>query len=107
MNGQTSLVFARMLIPYPAEFMWECFGKIVPETPKSAILGQKAMHWRLFEALAHLPNEPIYQILHRYLERAPQPIVGRWQLAGRIAQVFGDYRTYRRDWLAAWHQGLN
>jgi exodeoxyribonuclease V gamma subunit len=98
-------ICAHVDMPYPAEFMWECFGKIVPETPKSAILGQKAMHWRLFEALAHLPNEPIYQILHRYLERAPQPIVGRWQLAGRIAQVFGDYRTYRRDWLAAWHQG--
>ena len=90
---------------YPAGFMWECFGKIVPETPKSAILGHKAMHWRLFEALAHLPDDPIYQILHRYLERAPQPMVGRWQLAGRIADVFGDYRTYRRDWLAEWHQG--
>lgn len=90
---------------FPASFMWECFGKIVPETPKSPILSPQAMHWRLFTALENLPNDEIYQVLHRYLERNPQPLVGRWQLAGRIAEVFGYYRTYRRDWLALWRLG--
>ncbi len=98
-------ICANVSTNYPASFMWDCFAKIVPDTPKSAILSPEAMHWRLFAALAKLPNEPMYQVLHRYLERTPQPLLGRWQLAGRIAQVFSDYRTYRRDWLALWHAG--
>ena len=100
-------VCANLNTEFPANFMWQCFSNIVPETPKSPILSPEAMQWRLFSALdpQKLPQDDIYQILHRYLERTPQPLVGRWQLAGRIAQVFGYYRTYRRDWLAAWHQG--
>lgn len=98
-------VCANVNAEYPANFMWDSFGKIVPETPKSAILSPEAMQWRLFAELANLPNEPIYQVLQRYLERTPQPLLGRWQLAGRIAEVFGHYRNYRRDWLALWRDG--
>lgn len=98
-------ICANVNADYPANFMWNCFGKIVPETPKSAVLSPEAMQWRLFAELADLPNEPIYQVLHRYLERTPQPLLGRWQLAGRIAEVFGHYRNYRRDWLEIWREG--
>ena len=98
-------VCAHVNTEFPANFMWNTFGKIVPETPKSAILSPEAMQWRLFEALASLPDEPIYKVLQQYLERTPQPLLGRWQLAGRIAEVFSHYRIYRRDWLAHWHQG--
>ena len=58
-------VCANVSAEYPANFMWDSFGKIVPETPKSAILSPEAMQWRLFAELANLPNEPIYQVLQR------------------------------------------
>lgn len=105
--AQTFGISANLNTEFPANFMWQCFGAVVPETPKSPVLSPQAMQWRLFTALdpQKLPQDDIYQILHRYLERTPQPLVGRWQLAGRIAEVFGYYRTYRRDWLDTWHKG--
>ncbi|PTQ90964.1 exodeoxyribonuclease V subunit gamma [Agitococcus lubricus] len=98
-------ISANLQTAFPADFMWQCFSHIVPDTPKSPLLSPEVMHWRLFHALAQLPHEPCYDVLQRYLARTAPSALGRWQLAGRIAQVFGYYRIYRRDWLAQWREG--
>ncbi|MCP5174618.1 MAG: exodeoxyribonuclease V subunit gamma [Moraxellaceae bacterium] len=104
--AQKNGVSANLATEFPANFMWHCFSQVVPQTPKSPVLSPEAMQWRLFSALdpQQLPQDDTFLILHRYLERNPHAL-GRWQLAGRIAEVFGYYRSYRRDWLDCWREG--
>lgn len=59
-----------------------------------------ALRWRIFELLPTLTDPQV----QRYLQGEDVPR-RRFQLADRIAGLFGQYLVYRRDWLLDWERG--
>jgi exodeoxyribonuclease V gamma subunit len=67
------------------------------------------------EAAAPVPGQRLRWLIDDWLRRrGPQfpalaPLsadaAARWQLAGQVAGLFGDYLIYRPDWLSAWAAG--
>ncbi|MDO8329649.1 MAG: exodeoxyribonuclease V subunit gamma [Fluviicoccus sp.] len=99
-------IAAHFKIQYPASFLWECYQPVLDSHEHIQSLPKELMQWRLFERLATLPeDDPDFAALRHYLQRTPQPVLGRWQLAGRIASAFADYISYRPDWMETWGRG--
>ncbi|MBL8246234.1 MAG: exodeoxyribonuclease V subunit gamma [Rhodanobacteraceae bacterium] len=61
---------------------------------------RQALRWRIH---ALLPRIDSPELAH-YLEGEDAPR-RHFQLADRLAGLFGQYLVYRRDWLAAWERG--
>lgn len=59
-----------------------------------------ALRWRIHELLPELQDTSISAFLSE--RDAPRR---RYQLADRLAHLFGQYMTYRPDWLQAWQRG--
>jgi len=59
-----------------------------------------ALRWRVHALLPTLDDPQVNQYLTG--EDVPRR---RFQLADRLAGLFGQYLVYRRDWLAAWEKG--
>ncbi len=59
-----------------------------------------ALRWRIYQLLADLPAPQV----QRYLHGADAPR-RRYQLADRLAGLYGQYLVYRCDWLRDWEQG--
>lgn len=59
-----------------------------------------ALRWRIHELLPSLDHPEV----NRYLEGDDAPR-RRFQLADRLAGLYGQYLVYRRGWLAAWENG--
>ncbi|HEX5277210.1 MAG TPA: exodeoxyribonuclease V subunit gamma [Fluviicoccus sp.] len=99
-------IAAHFDIQYPISFRWQCYKQVLDSNEHTQSLPRELMQWRLFERLGHLPDDdPDFHPLRAYLQRTPNPVLGRWQLAGRIAQAYADYVSYRPDWLERWRQG--
>jgi exodeoxyribonuclease V gamma subunit len=58
--------------------------------------------WSIHAILSDLPQEPHFDPLRAYLDRAG---TGALPLAARLARVFDDYQVYRPELLAAWRRG--
>lgn len=96
-------VCANVDFPYPAQFIWQLFGRLLPDVPTTSPFDRDIMAWRLYGLLGALGPGEDCQPLHRYLARSDTR--GRMELARRIAGLFDQYLVYRPDWLQAWAQG--
>ncbi|MEX1198405.1 MAG: exodeoxyribonuclease V subunit gamma [Pseudohongiellaceae bacterium] len=88
----------------PAHWIWETLRGVLPEVPDRDPLDREMATWRLFAILPEQMDRPECAALSRYLEDDGDG-VKRWQLAGRIADVFDRYQFYRPDWIRDWTAG--
>lgn len=74
--------------------------------PADDELDTEALHWRLYAALLDpaATRGPPLRALQPYLSGDP---LRPWSLAGELAEVFGKYQAWRRDWLLAWERGAD
>ncbi|GAB3737588.1 exodeoxyribonuclease V subunit gamma [Luteimonas pelagia] len=66
-----------------------------------------SLHWRLYGALTDpdvLAKPPLAQVA-AYLGGGDP--LKPWSLAGELAEVFGKYQAWRRDWLLRWEAGAD
>ncbi|MGM0632375.1 MAG: exodeoxyribonuclease V subunit gamma [Pseudomonadota bacterium] len=88
----------------PAHWIWETMRDVLPDMPDRDPLDRDMATWRLFAVLPEQMDRPECAPLRRYLED-DEDGVKRWQLAGRIADVFDRYQFYRPDWIRDWSGG--
>ncbi len=88
----------------PAHWIWEMMRIVLPDVPDHDPLDRDMATWRLFALLPDLVGQPECAPLRRYLQDDDDG-VKRWQLAGRIADVFDRYQFYRPDWIRDWSAG--
>lgn len=102
--AQTLGIAAHIEYRLPAHWVWETMRGVLPEVPDRDPLDREMATWRLFAALPEQMHRPECAPLRRYLED-DEDGVKRWQLAGRIADVFDRYQFYRPDWIRDWSAG--
>lgn len=96
-------ICANMAFPLPAGFIWQLLRLLLEDVPESDCFKPELMQWRLFERLERpLPGQAFVP-LRRYLSDDDE--LSRFQLAGELANCFGQYLVYRPDWIGLWQKG--
>ncbi|MFN2359972.1 MAG: exodeoxyribonuclease V subunit gamma [Marinobacter sp.] len=105
-NGGMGIA-AGMDFLFPARFIWQAYRAVLPssEVPEQSPFDKSRLIWRLFRLLPQLINEDdVFAPLQRFMAGADTE-TRRYQLAGKIADLFDQYQVFRADWLADWEAG--
>lgn len=97
-------ICANITFPLPASFIWSLFAKTLGGLPDLREFSKDTLLWRILAELDTLLTEPAMQEVSGYLHD-DRDGSRRWQLAGRIADLFDQYLVYRHDMVLAWEQG--
>ena len=75
--------------------------------PSEDELDPETLHWPLYAALTDpaLLAKPAMAAIATHVQ-GNDPLRA-WSLAGELAQVFGKYQAWRRDWLLRWEGGAD
>ncbi len=90
---------AQVATPFAAAFVWQLFGRVLPEVAAHNPFDRMAMQWRLLRLAA---NSNAAEVRH-YL--ANDDGSRSHDLAVRLAALFDRYLVERPDWLLAWGAG--
>ncbi|MBI1906180.1 MAG: exodeoxyribonuclease V subunit gamma [Rhodocyclales bacterium] len=90
----------------PSRFLWQVYRAVLGReaVPEVSPFDKPRLVWRLMRLLPALLHEPVYAPLARFLHN-DDDLRKRFQLAGRLADLYDQYQVYRADWLAAWAEG--
>lgn len=88
---------------FPAGYLWELFGKVLPEVPKETPFASDILTWQLLRLMPTAPQTDAFSPLHRYL--ADGDVLKRHGLARKLAQCFDSYLAYRPEWVGRWLGG--
>lgn len=99
-------IAAAMRFDLPSRFFWRVYRAVLGReaVPEASPLDESRLVWRLMRLLPELLQDPVYAPLARFLSDDADARK-RFQLAGRLADLFDQYQVYRADWLAAWAAG--
>jgi len=99
-------IAAALDIQLPARFLWDAYRAVLgpDEVPADSPFAKAALSWRLMRLLPECLDDPLFAPLARFLGDDAD-LRKRWQLAGRLADLFDQYQVYRADWLAGWAAG--
>jgi exodeoxyribonuclease V gamma subunit len=97
-------VAANYRYPLPASFIWQLARDLLEDLPETDPLAPDVMTWKVYALLPELIQEPAFASIGRYLQQDAGGLK-RFQLAGRIAEVFDRYQFYRPELLRGWSTG--
>jgi len=104
--ADTQGIAANVAMPLPATFFWRHVLRAwLPEADSSAF-DRDTLAWRILDVLPGLIDSPALAPLRRYLAEDESGL-RRFQLAGRIADVFDQYLVFRPEMVLAWEQGTD
>ncbi len=99
-------IAAGISFPLPASFLWQIYTQVLPDVPRRSAFNKESMTWKLMDLLDALKHDPDFSTLDQYLAGDADDI-RKFQLSGRIADIFDQYLVYRPDWINHWEQGLD
>lgn len=90
----------------PSRFLWRAYRAVLGDgaVPEQSPYDKPFLVWRLMRLLPELTDQAVYAPLARFLQDDTDRRK-RFQLAGRLADLFDQYQVYRADWLEAWAGG--
>jgi len=94
-------VAANLEFPLPASFTWNIYQAWLGEMPAESGFDRESLHWCIMGLLPGLLEQPAFAALQRYLE-GDSGELRRYQLSGRIADLFDQYLVYRPQMVLAW-----
>ncbi len=97
-------VWANCRYLFPNALVDDLFCRILPEAPLQDPFDPEVMTWKILRLLPQWIKHPDFTPLKPYLKEDPEGLK-RYQLAGRIADVFQQYILFRPDMLRAWESG--
>ncbi|MEZ5466506.1 MAG: exodeoxyribonuclease V subunit gamma [Lysobacterales bacterium] len=93
-------IAANLQMLLPSEWLDQLAQRVLgTEAIAIAPYRRPALRWRIYQLLPQLDCAEVA----RYLEGEEAPR-RRFQLADRLAGLYGQYLVYRRDWLLAWER---
>lgn len=95
-----------MLLPFPTAFVRDVEQRLSPDRSarnETDSFTRELLAWRLDAMLRALPEQPVFDPLHRYLRGTDDR--ARFGLASQIAARFDDYQLFRADLLRDWESG--
>lgn len=99
-------IAAGISFPLPASFLWQIYTQVLPDVPRRSAFNKESMTWKLMDLLDALKHDPDFSTLGQYLADDADDI-RKFQLSGKIADIFDQYLVYRPDWINHWEQGLD
>ncbi|CAK8712770.1 Exodeoxyribonuclease V subunit gamma [Candidatus Electronema halotolerans] len=95
-------ICANISFPLPASFIWSIFAKTLGGLPDLNDFKKEILLWRILNQLESLPEPPpeISSYLHEDRDGGR-----RFQLAGKIADLFDQYLVFRPEMTLAWEKG--
>lgn len=101
-------VSAAVSMQLPAQFLWRAYRRVLGEAavPERSALDREALIWRILRLLPTLQDQPVFAPLQHFL-RDDGDGRKRYQLAGKLAELFDQYQVYRADWLLDWQAGAD
>ncbi|XOF32779.1 MAG: exodeoxyribonuclease V subunit gamma [Candidatus Electrothrix sp. YB6] len=97
-------ISANFSFPLPATFVWRVFEQTLGTLPDLSRFNRNVLLWRVRRELETLSDDPSMQEIRAYL-REDRDGSRRFQLAGRITDLFDQYQVYRPAMLLHWEQG--
>ncbi|TKI05928.1 exodeoxyribonuclease V subunit gamma [Martelella alba] len=97
-------IAANIEFPLPASFIWQMFGRVLPDVPAESAFSKDAMTWKLMSLLPALSRQPGFEVVCRYLSD-DDDLRKCHQFAARLADLFDQYLVFRPDWLESWQKG--
>ena len=99
-------ICAAVAFQLPARFLWQAYRAVLgpEEIPENSPYDKTPLKWRLFRILKGLSGRNGFSAISRFLSDDPDAIK-RYQLAGRLAELYDQYQFYRADWLEDWTHG--
>ena len=89
---------------FPAGYLWELFGKVLPDVPKETPFASDILIWQLLRLMPTAPADAVeFLPLHHYLSDGD--VDKRHGLARRLAECFDSYLAYRPQWVGQWLGG--
>ncbi|NDY95817.1 exodeoxyribonuclease V subunit gamma [Wenzhouxiangella limi] len=91
----------------PARFLWEAYRQVLGEQrlPEHSLFDAERLRWLIYRLLDSLLGRPGFEPITGYLAVEPGDAWRRFQLAGRVADLFEAYQFFRADWLLDWEAG--
>ncbi|WP_066013248.1 exodeoxyribonuclease V subunit gamma [Endozoicomonas atrinae] len=96
-------IAAGINFPLPASFLWQMYTRVLPDVPRRSAFNKESMTWKLMDLLDTLKHDPDFLSLSQYLASDDDDI-RKFQLSGKIADIFDQYLVYRPDWILDWEQ---
>ncbi len=95
-------IAANLNFEFPAERVWALIRMMYPDIPDTLPSDRVPMAWSLMNLLNK--DDPALSVLHEYVKEddPTRRVMRQWKLAGRIADVFDQYLTYRPRMLSSW-----
>lgn len=99
-------IAAALEFSLPSRFLWRAYRAVLGEqaVPQQSPFDKDALTWRLMRLLPQLMSLTVYAPLRRFLDD-DHDRRKRFQLSGKLADLFDQYQVYRADWLDAWAAG--
>ena len=97
-------IAANLAFPLPATFIWEIFAQTLGELPDLSAFDRDVLLWRVLAELEQLLTDPSMQEIAAYLQD-DEDGSRRFQLAGKITDLFDQYLVYRPEMLMDWEKG--
>lgn len=96
-------IAANIEYKFPAEIFWQIVRVMNPSIPQTLPSEREPMRWALMHILKN-HSDPSLNTIQQYINRgdSQKNEVRRWQLSGRIANVFDQYLTFRPAMLLKW-----
>ncbi|MET0331348.1 MAG: exodeoxyribonuclease V subunit gamma, partial [Dyella sp.] len=93
-------IVANLRVTLPSAWLDELATDRLGEQMSLLPYRRDRLRWRIHEALPTIEDAQV----RGYLDGA-DPARRRYQLADRLARLYGQYLVYRPDWLLAWQRG--
>jgi exodeoxyribonuclease V gamma subunit len=97
-------ISANCNFPFPNVFLENIFRKIIPNLPEASLFGPDVLTFRIMNILPELLSKPNFQNLKTYL-RDDATNLKRYQLSGKIADLFDQYLVFRPEMIFRWEAG--
>ena len=96
-------IAANLRFPLPGRFFWDLLHTLTDLPRQEDLFERPVLLWRISQLLPRFAGHPGFAELDGYL-RDDADGRKRYQLAGRIADLFDQYMVYRPDLLIRWQQ---
>jgi exodeoxyribonuclease V gamma subunit len=94
-------IAANIDFPLPASFIWQQFKHVLQDVPDKSPFNKQSMTWQIMKLLPECLEDDDFSALKSYLQD-DKHLRKRFQLSGKIADIFDQYLVYRPEWIDNW-----
>ncbi len=103
MLARTRGVSANIMYRSPGQFIWDLYRSAGLTTSRRSVYDVEVLQWHILRLLEDESFRAGFAPLRSYLDGGGTE--RRFDLAGRLAELYNRYLVYRMDWLHSWERG--